>query len=204
MPVKKLPESYFLSDDVVATAKNLLGKKLVTCIDGIKTSGIITETEAYAGVNDKGSHAYGGKRTKRNEVMYHSGGIAYIYLCYGMHPLFNIVTNTKEIPHAVLIRAIYPVEGKELILKRRNAISMNKNLSNGPGKVTRALGLDLSQNGEKVFGKTIWLEVQQQSIPEGKIFSGPRIGIDYAGEDALLPYRFWIKWKDAEEIFSSK
>jgi DNA-3-methyladenine glycosylase len=201
MPVKKLPESYFLSDDVVATARNLLGKKLVTCIKGIKTSGIITETEAYAGVNDKGSHAYGGKRTKRNEVMYHRGGIAYIYLCYGMHPLFNIVTNTKDVPHAVLIRAIYPVDGKELILLRRNASVINKNLFNGPGKVTRALGLDLPLNGEKVFGKTIWVEDQHQSILEGKIFSGPRIGIDYAGEDALLPYRFWINWKDAEDLF---
>src|ERR1700739_2478114 len=117
--MKKLKKAYYLQQDVVAIACNLLGKKLCTHINGVYTAGIITETEAYAGANDKASHAYNNKRTPRNEVMYHEGGKGYVYLCYGLHHLFNVVTNIKDVPHAVLIRAIKPVDGIEHVLKRR-------------------------------------------------------------------------------------
>ncbi len=136
----KLPLSYYLGDDVEIIARSLLGKYLYTEFDNIKTGGIITETEAYKGVTDKASHAYGGRLTDRTRVMYDEGGISYIYLCYGIHYLLNIVTAEADIPHAVLIRAVYPTTGIDHILKRTGKSKIDYKVTNGPGKLTKALG----------------------------------------------------------------
>jgi DNA-3-methyladenine glycosylase len=202
--MSKLPLKYFQQDDVVALSKDILGKVLYTKINGKITAGIITETEAYTGINDKASHAYGGKITKRNEVMYRNGGVAYVYLCYGLHCLFNVVTNIKNIPHAILIRSVYPIVGIEEILRRRNLKHLSKNITIGPGKVTQALGINLSHNGILLNGKQIWIEDRGIIIPENKINVGTRIGVDYAQEDALLPYRFWVNHSDITLVFNQR
>ena len=189
-----LKATYYLNTDVVALAKDLIGKTLCTRINNTLTCGIITETEAYAGVNDKASHAYNGRRTNRTETMYSKGGVSYVYLCYGIHKLFNIVTNVKGIPHAILIRAIYPTVGIEEIVKRRgiNPDSYkDKKLCVGPGKVTQALGIDMMHNNVLLTGKEIWLQDDGIKIKPSDINVGPRIGVDYAEEDAKLPFRFW-------------
>jgi DNA-3-methyladenine glycosylase len=188
--MSRLKSSYFLNPDVVFLAKDLIGKTLCTRINNKLTCGIITETEAYAGVIDKASHAYGGRRTNRTETMYSKGGVSYVYLCYGIHRLFNIVTNAKDVPHAILIRAIYPVKGIEEIVIRRG-LKFSDTLCVGPGKVSQALGIDLLHNNVPLTGKEIWLQDDGVKIKESDIQVGPRIGIDYAGEDAKLPYRFW-------------
>ncbi len=191
MPMLK--DSYYLNADVVFVARNLIGKTLCTCINNKLTCGIITETEAYAGVTDKASHAYGNRRTNRTEVMYSQGGVSYVYLCYGIHRLFNIVTNAKNIPHAVLVRAIYPIRCIEEMVRRRGVNPNNyrpDNLCIGPGKVTQALGIDLIHNHVPLTGKEIWLQDDHVGIKENDILTGPRIGVAYAGEDAQLPYRF--------------
>lgn len=188
-----LPASYYQNTNVIEIARDLLGKTLATRIDNKLTAGIITETEAYAGVTDKASHSFGGRRTQRTETMYSEGGVSYVYLCYGIHHLFNIVTNKKDVPDAVLIRAIYPVKGIEEILKRRKAVKLTTALCTGPGKVSSALGINKLHNNLSLTGKKIWLEDSGITIKPKDIHAGPRIGVDYAGEDALLPYRFWIK-----------
>jgi DNA-3-methyladenine glycosylase len=185
-----LKSSYYLNPDVVFLAKDLIGKTLCTRINNVLTCGIITETEAYNGVIDKASHAYGDRRTKRTETMYSKGGASYVYLCYGIHRLFNIVTNANGIPHAVLVRAIYPTVGVEEIVKRRG-LKLSPQLCVGPGKVTQALGIDLIHNNISLTGKEIWIQDDKVKINENDIHTGPRIGVDYAGEDAKLPYRFW-------------
>lgn len=187
----KLKKTYYLQPNVVKLASDLIGKVLVTKSGNTLTSGIITETEAYNGSVDKASHAYGGRRTPRTEVMFAEGGISYVYLCYGIHNLFNIVTNVKDVPHAVLVRAIQPLKGTEHILKRRNSKVLNKKLCVGPGKVSSALGITLKHNALDLGGSTIWLE--DDNIKPKNILVGPRIGVDYAGEDAKLPYRFWVE-----------
>jgi DNA-3-methyladenine glycosylase len=189
----KLPLSFYLRDDVVAIARELPGKVIVTRFDGKLTSGIITETEAYAGVVDRASHAYGGRRTTRTEIMFRRGGTAYIYLCYGVHSLFNVVTNKEDIPHAVLVRAIEPLDGLQVILERLGAEAVRKNMCNGPGKASKALGLHFSDSGTDLLGDTIWLEDRKITVKSKDVLASPRIGIDYAGEDAKLPYRF--VWK---------
>jgi len=183
---KKLPRSFYLRDDVVTVARELLGKTLVSTIGGTRTAGVITETEAYAGPIDRASHAYGGRRTARNEVMYARGGTAYIYLCYGIHHLFNVVTNDHGTPHAVLIRAIHPTEGRELMHQRRGGTRLT---TGGPGTLTQALGIRTTHNGTDLLGDTIYIE-DGPAPPADIVIAGPRIGVDYAGEDALLPYRF--------------
>ncbi|MBI9037289.1 MAG: DNA-3-methyladenine glycosylase [Bacteroidales bacterium] len=195
-----IEKEFYLSEDVVEIARNLIGKHLFTKINGEISGGIITETEAYEGVTDKASHAYSGRKTKRTEIMFREGGIAYIYLCYGIHSLFNIVTNKANIPHAILIRGIYPTHGLDLILNRMNKKSLSKNMINGPGKVSKALninyslsGIDLKKNNDK-NQPSIWLE-NNMNIPASEISVSKRIGIDYAEEDALLPYRFFIEEK---------
>jgi len=189
----KLPHEYYLQENVVHVARDLIGKVLVTNIGDELTAGIITETEAYNGVIDKASHAYGGRRTARNEVMYGEGGRAYIYLCYGIHHLFNVVTNIEGIPHAVLVRAIFPHKGTELIYERRGTSAFKKGLTVGPGKVSLALGMHTRLSGESLLEDTIWIEDENIKIQQKEIRTGPRIGVDYAGEDALLPYRFWVE-----------
>ncbi|MCF8219695.1 MAG: DNA-3-methyladenine glycosylase [Bacteroidales bacterium] len=185
----RIPQAYYQQPSVLEIAKDLIGKKLFSNKGGELTSGIITETEAYAGVTDRGSHAYGGRRTKRTETMYLPGGHAYVYLCYGIHALFNVVTGPADDPLAVLIRAVKPADGLDIIQARRK--SKGKNLSNGPGKLTQALGITTETNGILLTNDQIWLE-EYMNIPEKHIQSGPRIGIDYAGADAQLPYRFWV------------
>lgn len=189
----KLPKAYYQQENVLELASDLLGKILVSRIDGKLTAGIITETEAYVGTNDKASHAYGGRRTIRTEPMYARGGISYVYLCYGIHHLFNIVTGKKNIPQAILIRAIYPLKGISTILQRRKAGYLSPQLCSGPGKVSSALNISTKYNATDLCGKYIWLEDDHVHINSSQIFSGPRIGVDYAGEDAKLPYRFWIE-----------
>jgi len=188
----KLSKQFYLGNNVVAISKTLLGKYLFTRIDKQLTAGIITETEAYAGANDKASHAYNNRRTKRTEIMFAEGGIAYVYLCYGIHHLFNVVTNTRDQPHAILIRAIKPVIGIDIQLKRRNQQKLSSKTASGPGTVAQALGIKTDHSGADLTGNKIWLEDRGLLIKEQQIITSPRIGVEYAKEDALLPYRFRI------------
>lgn len=192
MKSKKLDLNFFSQKDVLAVARKLLGKKLCTRIDGsIQTAGLIIEAEAYGGVSDKASHAYGGRKTDRTEVMYRAGGVAYVYLCYGLHHLFNVVTNQEGTPEAVLIRALLPADGLDLMARRRGAESGGKQLTAGPGMVCEALGIDLRHTGLDLTGETIWLEDAPDILPE-KIEAVPRVGVGYAGTDALRPWRFML------------
>lgn len=195
-----LPRSFYLEEDVVAIARNLLGKFLCTKIDGVLTLGMISETEAYAGVTDRASHAYGGRRTSRTEIMYRRGGTAYVYLCYGIHSLFNVVTNREGIPHAVLIRGIRPAEGIETMKARSGKRKLALKDGSGPGKVSALLGIHYSMSGHDLVhsvpaGATtgIWIEDRGVSIRPEQIEISARIGVDYAGGDAALPYRFSLK-----------
>lgn len=189
----KLPLAFYLRKDVVKIARELLGKIIYSSIDGICTGGIISETEAYEGEIDLASHAFGGRRTARTEVMYSTGGKAYVYLCYGIHSLLNVVTNKENVPHAVLIRAIYPVENiREMQKRRGKKQSPKEKLCIGPGTVSQALGIHFSHTGKSLLGKEIWIEDKGLKIPFNKIIIGPRVGVDYAGKDALLPYRFMV------------
>mgnify|MGYP003376764043 CR=1 FL=1 len=185
--MKKLDRRFYANSDVVEVARELLGKVLVTNIDGELTSGVISETEAYAGAVDRASHAYGGKVTKRNAIMYGEPGFAYIYLCYGIHHLFNIVTDMPGIAHAVLVRAIHPLQGKEAMLRRRNAKVLT---TTGPGTLSQSLGIRTAHTGTDLLGDLITIEDHGITIPRTSVIIGPRIGVDYAGKDALLPYRF--------------
>lgn len=178
---------------MVSISKELLGKFLFTYFNNQLTGGMITETEAYRGQVDKASHAYNGRRTARTEIMYSEGGTAYIYLCYGIHYLFNVVTNEKEIPHAVLIRAIEPVEGIDRMLKRRNKKKADYSLTCGPGALSQALGILTKQTGEDLLGNKIWIEDRGVTIKKSEIISSTRVGVDYAGSHAGWKYRFYIK-----------
>jgi len=188
----RLPKTYYLSHDVVSLAKDMIGKYLFTKIDGQLCGGMITETEAYKGVEDRACHAYSGRRTPRNEMMYAEGGVAYVYLCYGIHYLLNVVTNKKDTPDAILIRAIHATHGEELMLKRLGKSKMQPQLTNGPGKLTKALGITLLDNGEPLQNKRIWIEDRGVDSSKMTIINTPRIGVNYAGEDAHLLYRFKI------------
>lgn len=192
---KRLQESFYTRVDVLTIARELLGKQLVSFSEGQLTAGIITETEAYNGIIDKASHAYGNRRTKRTETMYQGGGLAYIYLCYGIHSLLNVVTNISGVPHAVLIRAIYPVAGQE-IMSHRISRKVTAKEGIGPGKVTKLLGLTYADDSEDLIrSNKVWIEDNGIIIPEAIIMTTPRIGVSYAEEDALLPYRFVVDSK---------
>ena len=204
MTDKNLPKEYYLESDVVKLAKDLIGKVIHTNIEGEVTSALITETEAYAGVTDRASHAFGGRRTQRTETMYKEGGIAYVYFCYGMHYLFNIVTNVKDFPHAILIRGIFPLNGSTTMLKRVNKNKIDKNLGNGPGKVTKLLGIIKTHNSISLMGDTVWLSTGNFNFDDSLIIADKRIGIDYAGDDALLPYRFYLKFNDVSKIIEEQ
>lgn len=188
----KLSLEYYKNRDVIYLSRDLLGKYLFTNIDNELTGGMIIETEAYRAPEDRASHAFGNRRTKRNEVMYQEGGTGYVYQCYGIHYLFNVVTNEAEVPHAILIRAIKPEVGLDVMLRRRNKSKIDKTLCGGPGTVSQALGIDKKHNGLKLNGSTIWIEDRGNVIPAEDIVASPRVGVDYAGEDALLPWRFRI------------
>ncbi len=191
--MNKLAASYYLNDDTLHMARSFLGKVLCTNIDNKLCKGIISETEAYAGIHDKASHAYGNRHTNRTAPMYEDGGIAYVYLIYGMYSLFNIVTAKAGIPHAILIRGIIPLEGLQYMKERRSRTKA-KSLSDGPGKVSEALGIHYSDSGESLCNDRIWIEDHNIQPKDNEIVCGPRIGVDYAGDDASLPYRFIFKY----------
>ncbi|UYQ92279.1 DNA-3-methyladenine glycosylase [Chitinophaga horti] len=189
----KIARDFYEQQDVCKIAKSLLGKLLVTEFNSMRTAGIIVETEAYAGVKDKASHAYNARRTARTEIMYAAGGVAYVYLCYGIHHLFNVVTNKQDVPHAVLVRALEPVEGIDIMLERCGKNKLDYTLTAGPGSLTKALGIRTNYTGIDLTGNEIWIEDGPSKLPASQIVAGTRVGVAYAKEDALLPYRFSVK-----------
>jgi DNA-3-methyladenine glycosylase len=192
MKTHKLPREFYTRRNVLTIARDLLGKLLVVPDeDGRRVSGMIVEVEAYRGPEDRASHAFGGRRTKRTETMYREGGNAYVYFVYGMYYQFNVVCNVPDIPHAILVRALEPVEGIELMRERRHR-QPDHNLTNGPGKLCIALNIDRALNGADLLGDRVWIE-DYQSVPTRRIATGPRIGIDYAQEWIDKPWRFWIR-----------
>lgn len=199
MPFTCLPREFYTRPDVVLLARELLGKVLYTSFNNEITAGIVVETEAYAGAIDKASHAYNNHRTARTEIMFGEGGCTYVYLCYGIHSLFNVVTSVKEVPHAVLIRGIKPLHGIEImkIRKRKNIISPKDGI--GPGNISKLLGIQVIHSGINLCDNSnaqsgIWLQDEGIVVKDNEVKAGPRIGVDYAAEDAFLPYRFqWTK-----------
>ena len=188
-----LPESFYVRDDVCLIAKELLGKVIVTNFDGKVTTGMIVETEAYEGVTDRACHAFGNRRTKRTEVMYNRGGVAYVYLCYGIHHLFNVVTNTIDTPHAILIRGIEPLEGKGIMLERRGKNKLSSELTAGPGSLSQALGITTEFTGASLLNSQVIIEDRGYTVAKSQIIADTRVGVAYAKEDAYLPYRFYLK-----------
>ena len=189
---RKLPREFYTRSNVVTVARELLGKLLVVpAPNGKRISARIVEVEAYRGPQDRAAHSYGGRRTKRTETMYGIGGTAYVFFVYGMYYQFNVVTNAPDTPHAILIRAVEPVEGIELMRKRRHGQS-DHNLSNGPGKLCIAMGIDRQLDAADLLGDRVWLE-DSENINRSRIMSGPRIGIDYAEGWIDKPWRFWIR-----------
>jgi DNA-3-methyladenine glycosylase len=189
----KLPHSFYLGSDVVAISKQLLGKYLYTSINGLLTCGYIVETEAYNGVVDRASHAFGNRKTPRTQIMYQEGGIAYIYLCYGIHEMLNVVTSVEGQPRAILIRAVEPTTGVDIMLARKNMTVLKPNITAGPGSVAKAFGIDRKLNGISLDSDSLWIEDKGLNFKDAQIAAVPRIGVAYAGEDALLPYRFYVK-----------
>ena len=190
--MQKLPQSFYLRNDVVKIAKELLGKVLVTNWNNEFTSGRIVETEAYAGDKDRASHAFKGK-TPRTSVMFEEGGTAYIYLCYGIHEMFNIVTNKTGTPHAILVRAVEPIEGIDIMLRRTGKKVFNETLTRGPGNVGKAFGFHRSQCGISLQSDELYIADDGYKVDKKLVVASPRIGVDYAGEDALLDYRLYIE-----------
>jgi DNA-3-methyladenine glycosylase len=189
----KLERSFYLRNDVVQISRELLGKVLCSRINGAVTKAVITETEAYAGIGDRASHAWGGRRTKRTEPMFGRGGTAYVYLCYGIHHLFNVVTAEAGTPHAILVRAGQPLEGEALMRRRRGPQATNKTLLAGPGSFAQALGITTRATGTDLLGARIWIEDHGIDVDPHRIEIGPRIGVAYAAEDASRPYRFVVR-----------
>lgn len=188
----KLPRAFYTDPDVVAVARRLIGRLLVVpARDGQRVSGMIVETEAYRGPEDRASHAYGGRRTRRTETMYGQGGTAYVYFVYGMYYQFNVVTAGPDVPHAVLVRALEPVEGLSLMRRRRRG-GTDQSLTSGPGKLCIALGIDRRLDRADLLGDRIWLE-EGRRIPASRIASGPRIGIDYAEGWVHRRWRFYLR-----------
>jgi DNA-3-methyladenine glycosylase len=188
-----LGPQFYRRKNVVTIARELLGKIIQTKVEGVITSARIVETEAYRGEGDRASHAFGGRRTRRTEVMFGEGGVAYIYLCYGMHHLFNVVTNDKDVPHAVLVRAGEPLKGIPDMLVRTGKTKADFSVTRGPGNFSRALGIYTSLSGTSLSGNEINIFDDGTRYKASEVGVSPRIGVDYAGEDALLPYRFYVK-----------
>jgi DNA-3-methyladenine glycosylase len=191
--MKKLTTPFYQRENILQIAKELLGKLLVTKWEGAVTSGRIVEVEAYNGCVDKASHAFGGRRTARNEIMYASGGVSYVYLCYGIHHLFNVVTNNKETPHAILIRALDPVKGIDIMLKRVGKKKLDNTLTRGPGNLSKAMGIFTKHSGCSLRNKELFIADDGFVLRKKEIIASRRIGVDYAGTDALLKYRFYVK-----------
>lgn len=194
-PNKQLPKSFYTSEDVVQISKDLLGKYLVTNFNGFRTAGKIVETEAYRAPDDKACHAHNNRFTNRTKIMFEEGGVAYIYLCYGIHHLFNIVTAKKGMAHAVLIRAIEPAEGVATMLERRALKTVKRQLTGGPGVMSKALGIVKDYTGCSLTGTDaeIWIEDRGLQISTANIIASPRVGIPYAEECIDWPWRFRIK-----------
>ena len=190
--MRKLPLSFYLGNDVLKIARDLLGKVLVTCWNKEYTSGRIVETEAYAGETDKASHASKGK-TARTEIMFNEGGKAYVYLCYGVHQMFNIVTNNEGIPDAILIRAVEPIDGIDIMLKRTGKKKLDETLTKGPGNVGKAFGFHTSQCGLLLNSDELFIGDDGYKLSKAMIGTSPRIGVDYAGKHAEWHYRFFAK-----------
>jgi DNA-3-methyladenine glycosylase len=191
--MKKLDFDFYQRDNVLKISEELIGKVLVTKWNGAVTSGRIVECEAYAGAMDKASHAVGGRRTKRTEIMYAKGGVAYVYLCYGIHQMFNVVTNKTDTPHAILVRALEPMKGIETMLERTGKEKQDHTLTRGPGNVCKALGIHTTHTGLSLRSQELFIADDGFAYAKNEIFTSPRIGVDYAGADALLPYRFYVK-----------
>jgi DNA-3-methyladenine glycosylase len=188
----KISREFYLRPNVLIVARDLLGKLLVVPgPNGERVSGKIVEVEAYRGPEDRASHAYGGRRTNRTETMYRPGGVAYVYFVYGMYYQFNVVSGVEDIPHAILVRALEPVEGMEIMRGRRHA-HPDHNLTNGPGKLCIAMGIDRQLDGADLLGRKVWLEEYEKVFPR-QVARGPRIGIDYAEKWIDKPWRFWVK-----------
>ena len=195
--MKKLGIQFYDREDVVAIARELIGKIIVTKFDGIITSGRIVETEAYIGITDKASHSFGGRRTTRNEHMFAKPATSYVYICYGMHHLFNVVTNKKDVPDAVLIRAVEPLKGVPAMLLRTNKKILDNTLTRGPGNAGKALGINKEHSGLNLLGNEIFITEDKAAgyiaIPGHQVGSSKRIGVESAGAAALFPYRFYVK-----------
>ena len=189
----KLPLSFYRQKNVCTIAKALVGKVLVSFMNGVITAGRIVETEAYNGTTDRASHSWSGRRTRRTEIMYAAGGVSYVYLCYGIHHLFNVVTNTEDIPHAVLVRSVEPLLGIEDMLLRTGKKKLDDTLTRGPGNVSKALGIQTSHTGTGLQSDELFIAADGFKVKRSQLMATPRIGVDYAGEDALLPYRFVLK-----------
>ncbi len=191
----KLSKSFYLREDVLQISKDLLGKYLVTNFDNNLTVGKIVETEAYRAPDDKACHAYGNRMTDRTKTMFEKGGVSYVYLCYGIHHLFNVVTAPEGIAHAILIRGIEPVENVNVMLQRRNFEKLKYNLTAGPGTLTKALGISTNNNGSSLTeeNSTIWIEDRGDMVLEKNIVASPRVGVGYAEECALWDWRFRVK-----------
>jgi DNA-3-methyladenine glycosylase len=190
----KLARDFYTREDTLAVARDLLGKRIVVpdAASGQRVSGRIVETEAYLGFEDRAAHSHGGRRTARNHAMYAAGGTVYVFFVYGMHFQLNVVTGHEDVPHAVLIRALEPEEGIERMRERRPDRN-DRELTSGPGKLAKALGVDRTFNNADLTGDRIWLEDAGALVAPADSASGPRVGINYAGEYASKPWRFWLK-----------
>jgi DNA-3-methyladenine glycosylase len=193
MDMQVLPLSFYWDMHVTDVAKSLLGKLLITNFHQQLTIGRIVETEAYNGVEDRASHAFGGRYTPRTKTMYAQGGCAYVYLCYGIHEMFNVVTGSENTPHAILIRAIEPVTGIAIMQQRMRKNKADYSIGRGPGNVTKALGIHRQHNGRLLTDTDLYIADDGFKVLPTDIVITQRIGVDYAGEDALLPYRFFLK-----------
>ena len=188
-----LPQTYYLDEDVVALARDLIGKHLYVRTEGVLTGGIIVETEAYRGPEDTGAHSFNHRRTARNEIMYSPGGVVYMYICYGIHDMLNIVTGPAHCAHAVLIRALQPTVGLETMRERRTVRHEDPRLCRGPGALAKALALKKVHNGSSLQGPEIWIEDQGLSYPDTEVVAGPRIGLNIAEPYKSIPWRFYVR-----------
>lgn len=191
--MKKLSGEFYGRTDVVTIAKELIGKIIVTKFDNVVTSGRIVEAEAYIGLTDRASHSFGGRRTARNEHMYAAPGTAYVYICYGMHHLFNVVTNKMNIPDAVLIRAVEPIAGTDTMLKRTGKKIFDHSLTKGPGNAAKALGISKNHSGLNLLMHEIFIADDGHGLDTKLIGASRRIGVESAGAAAQYPFRFYVK-----------
>lgn len=189
----KLPVDFYQQSDVVSVARQLLGKHVYSLINGNLTGGIIIETEAYCGPDDRGSHAFNNKRTPRNEMMYRAGGVAYMYICYGIHDMLNIVTGTDGMSHAALIRAVEPTEGLEIMRIRRGIFDQDRRLCQGPGALAKALGLTKLHNGEDLQGEALWLTDEGTNFDDDQVIASARVGMNFDGPFKTIPWRFYVR-----------